>query len=60
MKTYAVELKRTSFVTVYVEAESKDHADELAWEEIHNDGSWGTGEDATWETNDIYEQEATR
>jgi len=46
MKTYNVELKRTSYIMVTVEAENEDEADRLAWEEIErgradiNDALW--------------------
>lgn len=53
MKTYEVELRRTSYITVTVEAEDEDHAEELAWKEIE------TGRtdinDATWEVESIKE-----
>ena len=60
MKTsYAVELKRTSYVTIYVDAETKEQAEQLAWEELQTDGSWGTGQDADWQCVEVYEQFAT-
>lgn len=45
MKTYHVELKRTSYVNLTIEAESEDEAKNLAWKEIdknyyRDDGSW--------------------
>jgi hypothetical protein len=45
MKTFEVELRRTSYVTITVEADNEDHAEELAWQEvqsmIHNmDSDW--------------------
>lgn len=49
MKTYSVELRRTSFITVFVEAEDKEQAELLAWKEIEenrtdiNDANWETG-----------------
>jgi len=45
MKTYEVELKRESYVTITVEAESVEAAEELAWKEIENDNQH---ESATW------------
>lgn len=36
MKTYQIELRRTSFVTLTIEAESKDKAESLAWDEIES------------------------
>jgi hypothetical protein len=42
MKTYNVELKRTSYTTVTVKAETQDAAEEIAWLELekheHKDG----------------------
>ena len=45
MKTYQVELKRTSYVNITVEAESEEEAEQLAWKQIdqdyyRDDGSW--------------------
>ena len=34
MKTYEVELRRTSYITVTVTAEDKDKAEEVAWLEL--------------------------
>jgi len=44
-KTYEVELRRTSFITVTVEAENEEQAEELAWQESlvmdsKHDASW--------------------
>lgn len=36
MKTYSIELRRTSFVTLTIEAETKEQAEDLAWEEMQN------------------------
>ena len=46
MKTYEVELKRTSFVTITVEAKDMEEAEFIAWQEIesgYNEGyaDWG-------------------
>jgi hypothetical protein len=59
MKQFAVELKRTSYVTIYVDAETKDQAESLAWDELNGDESYGVSDDANWECADIYEQFAT-
>ena len=48
-KQFAVELRRTSFVTIYVDAETREQAEDLAWDELQSDGSYGTGSDADWE-----------
>jgi hypothetical protein len=52
MKTYQVELKRTSYVNLTIEAESQDHAETLAWLELASDGSYGD-RDANWEIESI-------
>jgi hypothetical protein len=53
MKTYNVELKRTSYITVTVEAENHEAAEEIAWLELveheHKDGY------ADWEFESIEE-----
>ena len=36
MKTYQIEMRRTSFITLTIEAESKDKAESLAWSEIES------------------------
>lgn len=59
IKQFAVELKRTSYVTIYVDAETKEQAETLAWDELSEDGSYGTDSDADWDVADIYEQFAT-
>jgi hypothetical protein len=56
-KQFAVEIKRTSYYTVYVEAETKDQAETIAWQEIENDIA--SERDADWECSDIYEHFAT-
>lgn len=57
MKQFAVELKRTSYVTIYVDAETKDQAEDAAWLELQT-SDYDDG-DADWECADIYEQFAT-
>lgn len=53
MKTYEVELRRTSYITVTVEAENEEQAEDKAWAEIQ------TGRtdinDADWEVESIEE-----
>ena len=52
MKTYQIELKRTSYVNLTVEADSVEEAEQLAWDELQSDGSYGlTYED--WEIESI-------
>jgi len=55
MKTYEVELKRTSYVQIRVDANSKEEAEQAAWYELQNDGSYGIGNDADWEVEAIDE-----
>jgi hypothetical protein len=56
MKMYAVELKRTAYVTIYVDADNEEQAEAIAWQELESDGSYACGNDADWECADIYEQ----
>lgn len=51
MKQFAVELKRTSYVTIYVEADTKEQAEDMAWDELLN----GRGDisDAEWSVETI-------
>ena len=51
MKSYQVELKRTSYVNMNIEAESLEEAEALAWSELASDGSWG--EQGIWELQSI-------
>jgi len=55
MKTYEVEFKRTSYITITVKAESEDHADESAWQQLVEDGSYGDPDAADWETVTVKE-----
>ena len=57
MKRYQVELKHVSYVNMYVEAQSQDEAEQLAWDELASDGSWGLN-DASWELENIEEVQA--
>jgi len=52
MKTYQVELKRTSYVNITVEAESVEEAEQLAWDELQSGGSYGLTY-ADWEIESI-------
>jgi hypothetical protein len=51
MKTYQVELKRTSYITVEVEAESQDAAEDAAWLELQT--SDYDDSDADWQLESI-------
>lgn len=53
MKHYAVELTRTVYITIHVEARDMDEAETLAWCEIDNGNYDG---DVHWELSDITEQ----
>ena len=57
MKQYAVELKRTSYVTIYVDAETRDQAEDAAWLELQS--SDYDDSDVDWDVSDIYEQFST-
>jgi hypothetical protein len=52
MKTYQIELKRTSYVNITVEADSVEEAEQLAWDELQSDGSYGLTY-ADWEIESI-------
>ena len=55
MKKFEVEYRRTSYITMMVEANSKEEADEKAWREIeHNRADIN---DACWELESIEEIE---
>lgn len=58
MKKFEVEYRRTSFITVQVEAQSAEEADKKAWESIEADYYIN---DAAWEIESIEEiQESTK
>jgi hypothetical protein len=50
MKTFEVELQRTSYITITVEAENEDDAETKAYERIGDEGN-----DASWTTESIEE-----
>jgi hypothetical protein len=52
MSTYEVELKRTSYVVVTVEATSFAEAEDLAWREVEN---MNANADGTWDIESIEE-----
>jgi|APGre2960657404_1045060.scaffolds.fasta_scaffold04513_9 hypothetical protein len=45
---YEVEMKRTSYVCISVDADSKEEAEQLAWYELESNESYGFG-NADWE-----------
>jgi len=56
MKTYHVELKRTSYVNISIEADSPEEAEQLAWDELESDGSYGM-KYADWDCTGVFEQD---
>ena len=52
MKTYEVELKRTSYITLTIEADDEEDALDKAWAECDNRPD---SDDATWDVNLIEE-----
>jgi len=52
MKTYEVELRRTSYITFTVEAEDNDDALDKAWAEC---GDRPDSDDAVWDVESIEE-----
>ena len=56
MKTYQVEFKRTSFVTVSIEAESADDAEQKAWDEFNMDEGYFEVGNADWSIERIEEE----
>ncbi len=52
MKTYEVELRRTSYITFTVEAENEDDALDKAWAEC---GDRTDSDDAVWDVESIEE-----
>lgn len=53
MKTYEVELQRTSYVTVTVEADNEDDAETKAWAVIEADSA--SINDSHWDVESIEE-----
>ena len=52
MKTYEVEMRRESYITIWVEALNEAHAEELAWKEIEDRPD---SDDASWLVESIEE-----
>jgi hypothetical protein len=55
MKSYEIEIKRTSYISITVEADSTEEAEEKAWEELA--GGYDEGGHADWEIESIEEEE---
>ena len=53
MKTFEVELKRTSYVTIQVEAGDTEEAEFIAWQEIER--GYADVDDGNWEIEYIEE-----
>jgi hypothetical protein len=51
---YAVEIKRTSYITFHVEADNHEQAEELAWKEL--EGGYEPVSDADWECTAVVQQ----
>jgi hypothetical protein len=51
MKTFEVELRRTSYIVLTIEAENEDEASDKAWEEIES-GDY-KHEDAQWDIESV-------
>jgi hypothetical protein len=54
VKTYQIELKRTSYINIEIEAESQDEAEALAWKEVEQDYY---RDDGQWDIESIEELE---
>ena len=54
MKTYQIELKRTSYVNLTIEADSADEAERLAWLQMERDYY---RDDGNWDIETIEEEE---
>jgi hypothetical protein len=54
MKTYQVELKRTSYINITVEAENKDAAEDAAWLELQT-GDYDKYINSDWSLSDVEE-----
>lgn len=57
MKKFEVEYRRTSYITMEVEANSPEEADRIAWQRIEDDRA--DINDACWELESIEETTAT-
>jgi len=54
MKTYQIELKRTSYVNLTIEADTEDEAERLAWLQMERDYY---RDDGNWDIETIEEEE---
>lgn len=53
MKTYEVELRRESYITVTVDADNEDHAEELAWKYLET--NMVDAKDSNWDVESVEE-----
>lgn len=53
MKSYQIEFARTSYTTIWVEAETKEQAETLAWAEVERGADVN---DSHWDITSIEEQ----
>lgn len=53
MKTYEVELKRTTYIIVTVQADTEDEAEERAWHDLSENKNWA--EDSDWQVESVEE-----
>lgn len=58
MKTYDVELKRTGYVIISVEAANKEDAEMKAWDKLATDADSWNDTDGHWELEGIEEEAA--
>lgn len=56
MKTFEIEFRRTSFITLTIEAETAEQAETLAWEELDAGESYGINGDADWQVESTEEK----
>lgn len=54
MKTYQIELRRTSYVNLTIEADTEDEAERLAWLQMERDYY---RDDGNWDIESIEEEE---
>jgi hypothetical protein len=53
MKSFEITLKYTAYTNMTIEADTKEQAEKLAWDELMSDGSYGSyGE---WELDHLEE-----
>lgn len=56
MKFFNIELKRVSYVTLQIEADTAEQAELIAWEELQSGESYGCN-DGDWSCESITQQE---